>query len=150
MSIPTGEQKVFVDQHEAAAHTDQQASTPQRAQSPNRASLDSHHQPTNVVLHSPLPPPQNKQFVLSTSGPQTPGMPIILAPRPLADKESNVMQSAPEGEDISLKMASTHITGEVPDKETKDTIAAAITSENDEPISAEKMPKIMTNTVYDI
>jgi len=145
-----GEQNTFVDQHEAAAHPDKQASTPQRAHSPNRASLDAHHQPTNVVLHSPLPPPQNKQFVLSTSGPQAPGMPIILAPRPLADKEANVTQSAPEGEDISLKVASTHITGEVPGKEIKDTVTAGIKSENDEPISTEKMPKIMTNTVYDI
>ena len=78
-------------------------------------------------------------------------MPIILAPRPLSDKESNIPRSTSEPtDDLSLKMASTTITGGVPEKETIDIIESESVTENEESSSAEKMPKIMTNTVYDI
>ena len=148
MYVPTGEQKISL---EKPVNSEKRAPTPQRAQSPSRASLDAHHQPSNIVLHSPLPPPQNRQFVLSTSGPQAPGMPIILAPRPLSDKEPSLPQSLSEPtDDLSLKMASTTITGGVPEVETTDIVETESVTENEEPSSGEKMPKIMTNTVYDI
>eukprot|EP00794_Sanderia_malayensis_P012101 gene12101-13351_t len=84
---------------------------------PVRTSLDSHNPASNIVLHSPLPmlnQSQSRQLILSTAGPQTPGMPIILAPRPPLDKESN---SGGRPDNLPLKMTSTEITGQVIEKE---------------------------------
>ena len=123
-------------------------SQPQRTPSPTRVSLDSHHNPSNIILHSPLPAPQNRQLVLSTSGPQAPGMPIILAPRPLHNQvDSECISERPDS--LPLKMTSTDITGIVIDKEQVSKDDSKQGQSNQKPL-AEKLPKIMTNTVYDI
>ena len=76
-------------------------------------------------------------------------MPIILAPRPLSDREPGMSQSQLV-DDISLKMSSTNIISGVPENETPDISETENTAEKEEPSSTEKMPKILTNTVYDI
>ena len=131
----------------------QRAPSPtQRVPTPTNVSLDAHHPQSSVVLHSPLPAPQNRQLIL-TSGPQAPGMPIILAPRPLLNQEakSDDESSMKRPGNLPLQMTSTEITNEVPEKEA-DAIEKTGGSEVDEKknVQQEKMPKIMTNTVYDI
>lgn len=80
-------------------------------------------------------------------------MPIILAPRPLADQDKvkPTKVSSEKQEDISLKLESTEITSKVPEQEADDDLEAELVAPEEEKTSpSEKMPKIMTNTVYDI
>ena len=80
-------------------------------------------------------------------------MPIILAPRPLLNQEakSDDENSMKRPGSLPLQMASTEITSEVPEKEV-DASGKTEDGEADEKknFQQEKMPKIMTNTVYDI
>eukprot|EP00795_Rhopilema_esculentum_P008272 gene8272-14228_t len=130
---------------EAASQTESTGN--QRAQSPTHVSLDSTHQPSNIVLHSPLPAPQSRQFMLS-SGPQAPGMPIILAPRPLSNQEATKeLRTVERPESLPLEVATTDITSNVP---VEDTAENKSEEEEKKKVLQDKMPKIMTNTVYDI
>ena len=80
-------------------------------------------------------------------------MPIILAPRPLAEQETkDTTKSVTEQvDDLPLKLASTEITNVVPERETDGRVDEELVEAKEEEASVgEKMPKLMTNTVYDI
>lgn len=78
-------------------------------------------------------------------------MPIILAPRPLSDedKKDELKGSNESLEDLSLKITSTDLTGRVPEQEADGHDDVDQAEASDEKTQG-KMPKIMTNTVYDI